>query len=64
MVSRRLTQGPSWLHARVGRRVPVQRTGESDQRATNSHARVDASTASPLSPTVYLPSLTDKKLVA
>jgi hypothetical protein len=64
MVSRRFTQGPSWLHARVGRRIPVKRISESNQRATHSHARVHASTAAPLSPTVYLPSLRDKKLVA
>ncbi|HEX2249006.1 MAG TPA: hypothetical protein VHH32_01580 [Gemmatimonadales bacterium] len=62
MVSRRFTQGLSWLHARVGRRV--KRISESNQRVTNSHARVDALTVAPLSPTVYLPSLRDKKLVA
>jgi hypothetical protein len=63
MVNRQFTQGVSWLHARVGRRVPVQRRRDSDQRASNSHAKTYDS-ALVLRPTVYLPASSGGKLVA
>jgi hypothetical protein len=64
MVTRRFTQGRSWLHARVGREIPAGHTRETRFRPTNSRAKVRPSAAAALQPTVYLPPLTDQKLIA
>ena len=50
--ARRFTEGLSWLHARVGRRLPVQLSRANDHR-TNARVRV-APSATSLQPTVYL----------
>ncbi len=55
VVTRPPTLSLSWLGARVGRRVPVERTWESERRRTNARVRADRSTPA-LRPTVYLPS--------
>ena len=56
-MSPQFTQGLSWLHARVGRRIPL---GRSESRGgVQSWRRAAASPAVPaLRPTVYLPSPT------
>ncbi len=64
MVSRHFMQGLNWLHARVGRRIPVKPIRESVRRTTNSRAKMKPSAVAALRPTVYLPTVTDKKLVA
>ena len=46
--------GLSWLHARVGRRRPSQRSGTGEYR-TYARIRVASSPAA-MQPTVYLPS--------
>lgn len=53
MVTRRFNEGLAWLHARVGRRIPVELTPESHRSRTNSHAKANAA----LLPTVYLPAV-------
>jgi hypothetical protein len=60
MVTRRFTQGLSWLHARVGRRIAIEGSRESNGRNPNSHARENAAVI--LRPTVYLASGRDPKL--
>jgi hypothetical protein len=56
MVTRRFTEGLAWLHARVGRRIPLELTPETDRRSINSHAKPNSTTAA-LLPTVYLPTV-------
>ena len=53
MVTRRFNEGLAWLHARVGRRIPVELTPESHRGRTNSHFKTKAA----LPPTVYLPAV-------
>jgi hypothetical protein len=54
MVTRPFTQGLSWLHARVGRVVPLARIPESQRRTTNPHARVKPLSRPSLQATGYL----------
>ena len=54
MVTLRLAESRTWLHARVGRRLPVERTREGERHRTNARVRASAATAA-LQPTVYLP---------
>ena len=53
MVAGPFTPGLSWLHARVGRRLPARRSRAGDYR-TYARVRV-ASAHSALQPTVFLP---------
>ena len=55
MVNRRLAHGSTWLHARVGRRVPADRVRQSARRATNARTSARPSAAA-LRPTVQLSS--------
>jgi hypothetical protein len=55
MVTRRFVEGLSWLHARVGRQIPLELTAQTDRSGTNSHVKAKASAVA-LQPTVYLPS--------
>jgi hypothetical protein len=56
MVTRSFAQGLSWLHARVGRRIPVTRTCESTRYALNARRKALASVVA-LRPTVFRPSV-------
>jgi hypothetical protein len=56
MVNRGFIQGLSWLHARVGRRIPVTRTRESTRYAPNAHRKALVSVLA-LRPTVFRPSV-------
>jgi hypothetical protein len=64
MVTKRFTQGLAWLHARVGRRLPITVFRDNEQRTLNSRPRLTLSTAPALHPTVYLQPGTDRQLVA